>query len=150
MRTKPALLILARDKEKEKNKLNSKHKFTLLTLAFLISEILAVIMTTSIVISLFIFPESDSAEFARMSQHLPPRLIDEITGVILNVCAVPVFLLSIFGIVESVRLFKKKKSSWKTTVIFIFSILNLLISGIIVYGSLIFFVAPRLGLVQLN
>lgn len=135
MRTKPALLILARDKEKEKNKLNSKHKFTRLTLSFLISEILAVIMTASIVISVFIFPESDSAEIA---------------SVILEVCAVPVFLLSIFGIVESVQLFKKKKSSWKTTVIFIFSILNLLISGIIVYGLLIFFVAPRLGLVQLN
>ena len=135
MRTKPALLILARDKEKEKNKLNSKHKFTRLTLSFLISEILAVIMTASIVISVFIFPESDSAEIA---------------SVILEVCAVPVFLLSIFGIVESVRLFKKKKSSWKTTVIFIFSILNLLISGVIVYGLLIFFVAPRLGLVQVD
>ena len=120
---------------KEKNKFNSKHKFTRLKLSFLISEILAVIMTASIVISVFIFPESDSAEIA---------------SVILEVCAVPVFLLSIFGIVESVRLFKKKKSSWKTTVIFIFSILNLLISGIIVYGLLIFFVAPRLGLVQLN
>mgnify|MGYP007056238838 CR=1 FL=1 len=130
--------------------MNSKHKFTRLTLSFLISEILAVIMTASIVISVFIFPESDSAEFARMERHLPPRLIDEIASVILEVCAVPVFLLSIFGIVESVRLFKKKKSSWKTTVIFIFSILNLLISGVIVYGLLIFFVAPRLGLVQLN
>ena len=115
--------------------MNSKHKFTRLTLSFLISEILAVIMTASIVISVFIFPESDSAEIA---------------SVILEVCAVPVFLLSIFGIVESVRLFKKKKSSWKTTIIFIFSILNLLISGVIVYGLLIFFVAPRLGLVQLN
>ena len=130
--------------------MNSKHKFTRLTLSFLISEMLAVIMTASIVISVFIFPESDSAEFARLERSLPPRLIDEIASVICEVCAVPVFLLSIFGIVESVRLFKKKKSSWKTTVIFIFSILNLLISGIIVYGLLIFFVAPRLGLVQLN
>lgn len=120
---------------RRKTKLNSKHKFTRLTLSFLISETLAVIMTASIVISVFIFPDSDSAEFA---------------SVILEVCAVPVFLLSIFGIVESVKLFKKKKSSWKTAVIFIFSILNLLISGIMVYGLLIFFVAPRLGLIQLN
>ncbi|MBM7024256.1 hypothetical protein [Treponema sp. Marseille-Q4523] len=75
-------------------------------------------MVTGFILAEIVFPLSAEQQFILEERHLPaPRLCDKIVNDFMTLGIPAVSLLSGFGIIESIRQFREKKSPFKLFVV---------------------------------